>query len=162
MNLPLLMKIGPALIFFSDVNFTLNSPLVLCILLCVKVKPTGVLKLFCDHPYLTWERVNYIPSRPLPNITKGPQYAVRLNFASSIQADIDFRHCLSPYCFIDQAVTSCREILIKGPCFIFAHTEIGGGASFALLDTESKFGVLLLHPPVLAFSNVVVTPLKAL
>ena len=36
-----------------------------CILSSVSVKPTGVFKLFCDHPKLTWEHVNIIPSRPL-------------------------------------------------------------------------------------------------
>ena len=99
----------------------------------VEVKPTGVLKLFCDHPNLTWDHVNNIPSRPLSNITKGPQYAVTRNLVNSIQAVMDFSHCLPPYCFIDQVVTSCMALLIKGPWFTFAHTEIGGGASFALL-----------------------------
>ena len=43
----------PRLKIISDVNFTVNSPLVPCILSGVNVKPTGVLKLFCDHPNLT-------------------------------------------------------------------------------------------------------------
>ena len=122
----------PRFNIISDVNFTVNSPLVPCILSSVIVKPTGVLKLFCDHANLTWEHVNNIPSRPLTNITKGPRYTVTRNFANSIQADMDFRHCLSPYCFIDQVVTSCMGLLIKGAWFTFAYTEIGGGASFAL------------------------------
>ena len=70
----------------SDVNFTVNSPLVPCILSSINIKPTGVLKLFCDHPNLTWEHVNNIRSRPLSNITKGPQYAVTRNFTISIQS----------------------------------------------------------------------------
>ena len=37
----------------SDVNFTVTSPLVPCFLCGVNVKPTGVVKLFCDHPNLT-------------------------------------------------------------------------------------------------------------
>ena len=123
----------PRFVIISDVNFTVNSPLVPCILCSVDVKLTGVLQLFCDHPNLTWDHVNNIPSRPLTNITKGPQYAVKLNFVNSIQADMNFSHCLSPYCFLDQIVTSCMGLLIKGPWFTFAHTEIGGGASFALL-----------------------------
>ena len=53
---------------------------------------------------------------------------------------MDFRHCLSPYCFIDQIFTSCIGLLIKGPWLIFAHTEIGGGASFALLNKGIKIG----------------------
>ena len=37
----------------SDVTFTVISPLVPCILSSVNVKPTDVLKLYCDHPILT-------------------------------------------------------------------------------------------------------------
>ena len=88
----------------SVVNFTVNSPLVPCILSRVEVKPKGVLKLFCDHPNLTWNHVNNFPSRPLTGITKGPQYAVTRQFINSMQADMNFSHCLSPYCFLDQIV----------------------------------------------------------
>ena len=112
----------------SDVNFTVNSPLVPCILSSVDVKPTGVLKLFCTHPNLTWDHLNNIPSRPSTGITKGPQYAVTRQFINAIQADLNFRHCLSPCCFFDQTVTSCMGLLINGPWFTYAHTEIGGGA----------------------------------
>ena len=122
----------------SDVNFTVSSPLVPCVLSGVNVKPTGVLKVFCDHPNLTWNHVNNIPSRPLTGITKGPEYAVTRHFVNSIQADMNFNHRLSPYCFLDQIVTSCMGLLIKGPWFTYAHTEIGGGASFALLNTGIK------------------------
>ena len=128
----------PRFNIFSDVNFTVNSHPVPCILSGVNVKPKGVLKLFCDLPNLTWNHVNNIPSRPLTGITKGPQYAVTRHFVLSIQADMNFNHCLSPYCFLDQVVTSCMGLLIKGPWFIYAHTEIGGGASFALLNTGIK------------------------
>ena len=51
---------------------------------------------------------------------------------------MDFSHCLSPYFFIDQMVTSCMGLLIKGPWFTFAHTEIPGGTSFVLLNKGSK------------------------
>ena len=122
----------------SDVNFTVNSPLVPCILSGVNVKPTGVLKVFCDHPNLTWNHLTNIPSRPLTGITKGPEYAVTRSFINSLQADMNFGHCLSPYCFLDQIVTSCMGLLIKGPRFTYAHKEIGGGASFALLNTGVK------------------------
>ena len=58
----------------SDVIFSVDSPLVQRILSSVNLKPTGVLKLFWnDHPNLTWEHVNNIPSRPLTNINKGPR-----------------------------------------------------------------------------------------
>ena len=128
----------PRFSVISDVNFTVNSPLVSCILSGVNVKPTGVLKLFCDHPNLTWNHVNNIPSRPLTGITKVPQYAVTRQFVNSIQADMNFNHCLSPYCFLNQIVTSCMGLLIKRLWFTYAHTEIGGGASFALLNTGIK------------------------
>ena len=51
---------------------------------------------------------------------------------------MDFRHCLSPYCIIDQVITSCMALLMKGPRFTFAHTEIGGGAFFAFLKKRIK------------------------
>ena len=104
----------------------------------VDVKPTGVLELFCDQPNLTWDHVNNIRSRPLTSITKGPQYAVTGQFVSSIQANKNFSHCLSPYCFLDQIVTSCMGFLKNGPWFTCAHTEIGGGASFASLNKGIK------------------------
>ena len=128
----------PRFNIFSDVNFTVSFSLVPCILCGVNVKPRGVLKLFCDHPNLTWNHVTNIASRPLTGITKGPQYAVTRNFVNSIQADTNFSHCLSRSCFLDQIVTSCMGLLIKGPWFTYAHTEIGGGASFALLNTGIK------------------------
>ena len=120
----------PRFCIISDVNFAVNSPRVPHILSIVNVKPTGVIKLFCDHLNLTWDHVNNIPSRPLTNNTKGPHYVITRNFASSLQADMDFRHCLSPHCFNDQVVTSCMRLLIKGPWFTCAHTESGGGASY--------------------------------
>ena len=128
----------PRFNIISGVNFTVKSLLVPCILFGVDIKPTGVLKLFCDHPNLTWDHVKNIPSRPFTNITKGPQYAVTRNFVNSIQADMNFHHCLSAYCFLDQIVTNCMGLLKKGPWFTFAHSEIGGGASFALLNTGIK------------------------
>ena len=44
----------PRFSVISDVNFTVNSPLVPCILSGVNVQPKGILKVFCDHPNLTW------------------------------------------------------------------------------------------------------------
>ena len=128
----------PRFNIISDVNFTVNYPVVPCILSGVNVKPTGVLKMFCDHPNLTWNHLTNFRSRPLTGITKGPEYAVTRSFIYSIQADMNFSHCLSPYCFRDQIVTSCMGLLIKGPWFTYAHTEIGGSASFASLNTGIK------------------------
>ena len=51
---------------------------------------------------------------------------------------MDFSHCLSPYCFIVQVITSCMGFLLREPWFTFAHTEIGGGASFAPLNKGIK------------------------
>ena len=51
---------------------------------------------------------------------------------------MDFCHCLSPYCFIDQAVTSCMGLKIKGTRFTLAHTETGVGASFTIINKEIK------------------------
>ena len=134
----LINKNWPRFNVISDVNITVNSPLVPCILSGINVKSSCVRKLFCDHPNLTWNHVNDIPSRPLTGLTKGPQYPVTRSFINSIQADMNFSHCLSPYCFRDQIVTNCMGLLIKGPWFTYAHTEIGGGASFALLNTGIK------------------------
>ena len=97
----------------SDVNFSVNSPLIPCILSDVNVKPTGVLIVFCDHPNLTWNHITNIPSHPLTGITKGPEYAVTRSFVDSIQADMNFSHCLFPYFFLDQRVTNCMGLLIK-------------------------------------------------
>ena len=62
----------PRFNIISKVNFFVNSPLVPCILSGVTVKPMGVLKVFCDHPSLTWNHLTNISSRPLTGITKGP------------------------------------------------------------------------------------------
>ena len=97
----------------SNDNITVNSLLVPCILSSVKVEPTGVFRFFCDNRFLTWERVNNIPFRPLTKLTNSPEYAVTRNFRNSIKTDMNFRHCLSPYCFGDQVVTSCMGFLIK-------------------------------------------------
>ena len=48
---------------------------------------------------------------------------------------MNFSNCLSPYCFLDQIVTNCMGLLIKGPWFTYARTEVGISASFALLNT---------------------------
>ena len=122
----------------SDVIFNVNPPFVPCTLFIVNVKPMGVLKMFCDHLNLIWDHVNIIRLRLLTKITKGPQYAPTRNFAKSIQADMDFNHCSSSYCFIDHVIISCMGLIIKGPWFTFAHTEVGGGASFALLNKGIK------------------------
>ena len=138
-DLSIINENWPRFNIFSDGTSIVNSPLVPCILSGVNIKPKCVMKLFCDRPNLTWNHVYYIPSRPLTGITKGPQYAATRSFVNSIQADMNFSHCLSTYCFPYQIVTSGMGLLIKGLWFTYAHTEIGGGASFALLNIGVKF-----------------------
>ena len=48
----------------SDINPHVKSHLVPCILSGVEIEPQCVVKLFCDHPYSTWEHVSKKPSRP--------------------------------------------------------------------------------------------------
>ena len=90
----------PCFNIISDVNLTVNSRLVPCILSSVDVKLTGVIKLFCDHPNSVWDHVNYIPSCSLTNITKGPQYAVTRYFVNSFQIDMNFSHCQHSLVFV--------------------------------------------------------------
>ena len=122
----------------SNVNFDVNSRPVPRFLFNVNVKPTSVIKFFCDHQQPTWEHVNNIPPRPMTSITKGPEHAVTRNFTNSVQADMNFHCCLSPYCFSDHVNASGMGILIKGPWFTFAHTEMGGSASIVLLNKGIK------------------------
>ena len=68
----------PRFNIISDVKVTVHSPLVPCIFSGVNIKPARVLKVFCDHPNLTWNHVNNIPSRPLTGITKGPSMPLRV------------------------------------------------------------------------------------
>ena len=120
------------------------------------------MKLFCDHPKLTWKHVNKILSRHLTGIIKGPEYGVTRKYSKHVRADMDFRYCLSPSCFVDRVVTNCMGLMIKGPWFTFAYTEIGGGASFALLNKGITIWCPLTHPEVQAFLNAVSIPLKVL
>ena len=92
----------------------------------------------------------------MTNITYGPEFAVTRDFTNSIQADMDFQHCLSPKCFISQIITSCM-VLLHGPWFTLVHTEIGGGASYEFLN-RGNFGAPLPHPLLHVYSNSVVTP----
>ena len=95
----------------ADFSFTLDSPLVPCIFSNVTVKPTGVLKLFCDHHNLIREYVNNILLRPLTRINRGPEYAVNCNFPISVQADT-FVH---PILFPLSSSYELYGIFIKGP-----------------------------------------------
>ena len=82
----------------SDFELTINSFIVLCIMSSVKSKPTGVVKLSCDQPKLTWGHINNIRSRPLTSITvtEGHEYSVTCIFLNTIQDDVHFHHCLYP------------------------------------------------------------------
>ena len=45
-----------------DDSFNLDSPLVQCTFPCAHVKPSGVLKQFCNHSDLAWEHENTSPN----------------------------------------------------------------------------------------------------
>ena len=51
---------------------------------------------------------------------------------------MDFAKCLKSFSFLDQIATSCVGLLVQGPFFSYAHIEVGGGASYALLHTGIK------------------------
>ena len=51
---------------------------------------------------------------------------------------MDFANCLTSFSFTDQIVTGCIGLLVRGPWFSYAHIEVGGGASYALLHTGIK------------------------
>ena len=103
------------------------------------------MKLFSYDSILIWELVIIFSFGALTNITNGLEYAVILNFWISFQADMDSNHCLSLYRFNGQVVNSCMELLIKDPCFSFAHTENSSEASFALLN--KRINIWSTSPP---------------
>ena len=116
-----------------------------------------MLKQFCDHTNSTWQLVINIFSPPITSITTGPDYAITPKNLDSFQAEMIFRHGLSLFCFNNQVVTSCTGLLIKGPWFTFADTEIDGDACSAFLNKGIKKGVLLLPLRLHAYSNVFAT-----
>ena len=124
----------PRFNIISDVNFTVTSLLVPCILSSVNVKPTRVLKLSCDHPNLTWEHVKISMHVPDPVLPKVPSMPLHVTLQYPCKPIWTSATVYPPNCFIDQVTTSCMGLLTKGPRLTFAHTEIGGGASFALLN----------------------------
>ena len=137
-NFTIIHELWPRFSTISPVNFnSIFSPQP-CILAGVNVQPRGVLKQLSDKPDLTWVDFEKIPDYPLINITKGPEYSVTRKFTNSMQRDMDFADCLTCFSFTDQIVTSCVGLLVQGPWFSYAHIEVGGGASYALLHTGIK------------------------
>ena len=55
-----------------------------------------------------------------------------------MQRDMDFSDCLNSYKFADENVNSCDGLFINGLWFSYAHIEVGGGASCAVLHTDLK------------------------
>ena len=51
---------------------------------------------------------------------------------------MDFGDCVTSFPFKDQIVTSCIGLFVQGPWFSYAHMEVGGGTSDALLPTGIK------------------------
>ena len=131
-------ELWPRFSTISPVNFNSISPPQPCILAGVNAQPRGVLKQFSDKPDLTWADFENISDYPLINITKGPEYSVTREFINFMQGDMDFADCLTSFSFKDQTVTSCVGLLVQGPWFSYAHIEVGGGASYALLHTGIK------------------------
>ena len=131
-------ELWPRFSTISPVNFNSISPPQPCILAGVNVQPRGILKQLSDKPGLVWADFGNIPNYPLFNITKGPEYSVTREFINSMQGDMDFANCLTSFSFLDQIVTSCIGLLVQGPWFSYAHIEVGGGASYALLHTGIK------------------------
>ena len=131
-------ELWPRFPTISPVNFNSISPPQPCILSGVNTEPRGILKQFSDQSNLTWADLENIPDHPLINITEGPKYSVTRDFINSMQGDMDFVNCITSFSFVDQIVTSCIGLLIQGPWFSYAHIEVGGGASYALLHTGIK------------------------
>ena len=100
--------------------------------------PRGVLKLLSDKYDLTWADFENLPDHLLINIRKGPDYSVTREFINSMQGDMDFANFLKSVSFTDQIVISCVGLLVQGPWFSYAHIEVGGGASYALLHTGNE------------------------
>ena len=98
----------------GDVNFSEKSFPLASVLPLVNVNQTDVIDLFSDLSHLTLGHLSSFSSRPSMNVTKGPEYAVTRNFLDFTRADIDFCHCLSPYCLNDQVVASCLVLTLKG------------------------------------------------
>ena len=122
----------------THVIFTSISPTEPCILSNVNIVARGVLKELTELPSLFWQHFEHLPGRPLTGITYGPDNAATRRFPSSIQADMDFKDCLTASCFSDQQVTSSLALLIHGPWFSPAHVEVGGGAAYSYLHTGIK------------------------
>ena len=134
-----IQKLWPRSPTLNNINFDSISPPQPCILAGVDVQSRGVLKQLSDKSDLIWSDFENIPSHKLINITKKPDYSVKREFIKSMQGDMDFSNSLNSFSFADQIVTSCVGLLINAPWFSYAHIEVGGGASYALLHTGLKF-----------------------
>ena len=122
----------------SPVNFISISPPQPCILSGLSAQPRSVLKKLSDKSDLTWADFENVPDHPLINITKGPDYAVTRDFINCMQGDMDFANCLTSFSFTDQIVANSVSLLVQGSWFSYAHIEVGGGASYALLHSGIK------------------------
>ena len=138
----------------GDVNFSKKSFPLASVLPLVDVNQRDVIDLFRDLSHLTLGHLSSFSSSPLMNVTKGPEYAVTRNFLDFTRADIEFRHCLSTYCLNDQVVASCLVLILKGPWYTFAHTEIDSGVFFVIMKKEKKM-MIRLHTTLHASSNFV-------
>ena len=132
------MNFGPVFPLFPLLTLVQFLPPQPYILSGVNAQPRSVLKQLSDKSDLTWADFENDPDHPLINITKGPDYSVTREFINSMQGDMDFANCLTSFSFPDQIVTSSVGLLVHGSWFSYAHIEVGGGASYALLHTGIK------------------------
>ena len=130
----LIHELWPRFPTISPANFNSISPSQSCSFAGVNTEPRGILKQNSDQPILIW--TDFGP--PLINITKRPEYSVTREFINSMHGDMDFVNCITSLSIVDQIVTSRIRLLIQGPWFSYAHIEVGGGASYALLHTGIK------------------------
>ena len=104
----------------------------------VNTEPRGILKQISDQPNLTWTDLENNSDPLFISISKRPEFSVIREFINSMQGDMDFVNCFTSFSFVDQIVTSSISLLIQGPLFSYAHIEVGGCASYALLHTGIK------------------------
>ena len=133
LNFLFLSEFGPVLRLnpMSTLLWTFHLSRVFCLVLMQNLR---VYWNFFVTILTACENVNNVRCRPLTSFTKRPENAVTRNFSNFVRADMEFRYCLSPFCFSDQVVKRCNGFLRKLPWFSFAQKEIGGGACFASLN----------------------------
>ena len=133
------MICGPVFPLLTPVNFNSTSPPQPCIFAGIDIQPKGILKDLCEAENLSWSNIENLPPSRLVKIVQNSSASPTHEFIYSKRADVDFADCLSPFNFQDQIVTSYIGLVCDGPWFSSAHIEVGGGASYAFLNSGLKF-----------------------